>query len=183
MHVPQPDAAAARARRQHDAGRPPPGAQRRHDRRGHAAQHEHPATPGQPAHRDRPRRPRPGGGTPPPEGLPGPEERLAEGRRQAPLARGSDPRLATVFAGSTEALGSLRIFDPEHADRAVIAAGPPWFMTIFGRDSLITSWMVLPLDPSLALGTMRTLASLQGTKVTPATEEEPGKIQIARAHA
>jgi len=49
-------------------------------------------------------------------------------------------------------------------------------MTIFGRDSLLTSWMVLPLDPSLALGTMRTLASLQGTTVTPATEEEPGKI-------
>jgi glycogen debranching enzyme len=36
--------------------------------------------------------------------------------------------------------------------------------------------MLLPLDASLALGTMRTLASLQGTKVTPATEEEPGKI-------
>ena len=85
-------------------------------------------------------------------------------------------RMAAVFAASTEDLGSLRIFDPDHADRAVIAAGAPWFMTIFGRDSLLTSWMVLPLDPSLALGTMRTLASLQGTKVTPATEEEPGKI-------
>jgi glycogen debranching enzyme len=106
----------------------------------------------------------------------GPEQRLAEWRRQTPLVRASDPRLATVFAASTEDLGSLRIFDPEHADRAVIAAGAPWFMTIFGRDSLITSWMVLPLDPSLALGTMRTLASLQGTKLTPATEEEPGKI-------
>ncbi len=106
----------------------------------------------------------------------GPEERLADWRRQSPLVRASDPRLASVFAASTEDLGSLRIFDPEHADRMVIAAGAPWFMTIFGRDSLLTSWMVLPLDPSLALGTMRTLASLQGTKVTPATEEEPGKI-------
>ncbi len=106
----------------------------------------------------------------------GPQERLADWRQQSPLVRASDPRLATVFAASTEDLGSLRIFDPEHADRMVIAAGAPWFMTIFGRDSLLTSWMVLPLDPSLALGTMRTLASLQGTKVTPATEEEPGKI-------
>jgi glycogen debranching enzyme len=106
----------------------------------------------------------------------GPEQRLADWRRQTPLVRASDARLAAVFAASTEDLGSLRIFDPEHEDRAVIAAGAPWFMTIFGRDSLITSWMVLPLDPSLALGTMRTLASLQGTKVNPATEEEPGKI-------
>ncbi len=106
----------------------------------------------------------------------GPAERLADWRSQTPLVLASDLRLATVFAASTEDLGSLRIFDPEHADRMVIAAGAPWFMTIFGRDSLLTSWMVLPLDPSLALGTMRTLASLQGTKVTPATEEEPGKI-------
>ncbi len=106
----------------------------------------------------------------------GPEQRLADWRRQSPLVKASDPRLAAVFAASTEDLGSLRIFDPEHADRAVIAAGAPWFMTIFGRDSLLTSWMILPLDPSLALGTLRTLASLQGTKCDPTTEEEPGKI-------
>jgi glycogen debranching enzyme len=118
----------------------------------------------------------PDGKRPTGAGSAGPEQRLAEWRRQTPLVRASDPRLATVFAASTEDLGSLRIFDPEHADRAVIAAGAPWFMTIFGRDSLITSWMVLPLDPSLALGTMRTLASLQGTTVSPSTEEEPGKI-------
>jgi glycogen debranching enzyme len=106
----------------------------------------------------------------------GAEQRLADWRRQSPLVKASDERLAAVFAASTEDLGSLRIFDPEHADRAVIAAGAPWFMTIFGRDSLLTSWMVLPLDPSLALGTLRTLASLQGAKVDPQTEEQPGKI-------
>jgi glycogen debranching enzyme len=106
----------------------------------------------------------------------GPEQRLEDWRRQSPLVKVSDPRLAAVFAASTEDLGSLRIFDPEHADRAVIAAGAPWFMTIFGRDSLVTSWMVLPLDPALALGTLRTLASLQGSRVDPQTEEQPGKI-------
>jgi glycogen debranching enzyme len=106
----------------------------------------------------------------------GPEQRLADWRRQSPLVKASDIRLAAVFAASTEDLGSLRIFDPEHADRAVIAAGAPWFMTVFGRDSLLTSWMILPLDPSLALGTLRTLASLQGSRTDPATEEEPGKI-------
>ena len=106
----------------------------------------------------------------------GAEQRLADWRRQSPLVRASDPRLAALFAASTEDLGSLRIFDPEHADRAVVAAGAPWFMTIFGRDSLVTSWMILPLDPSLALGTLRTLAGLQGTEVNPQTEEEPGKI-------
>jgi len=106
----------------------------------------------------------------------GAEQRLADWRQQSPLVMASDERLAAVFTASTEDLGSLRIFDPEHTDRAVIAAGAPWFMTIFGRDSLLTSWMVLPLDPSLALGTLRTLASLQGTKVDEQTEEQPGKI-------
>jgi glycogen debranching enzyme len=114
----------------------------------------------------------PGGGV----GWGGAQQRMDDWRRQTPLVRASDARLAAVFAASTEDLGSLRIFDPEHAERAVIAAGAPWFMTIFGRDSLLTSWMVLPLDPSLALGTLRTLAALQGTKVDPPTEEQPGKI-------
>ena len=77
----------------------------------------------------------------------GPAERLADWRRQTPLVLASDQRLATVFAASTEDLGSLRIFDPEHADRMVIAAGAPWFMTIFGRDSLLTSWMVAAARP------------------------------------
>ena len=49
-------------------------------------------------------------------------------------------------------------------------------MTLFGRDSLLTSWMALPLDPTLALGTLQTLAALQGTQVDPRTEEEPGRI-------
>jgi glycogen debranching enzyme len=57
-----------------------------------------------------------------------------------------------------------------------VAAGVPWFMTLFGRDSLLTSWMLLPVDPSVALGTLQTLAQLQGHKVDPLTEEEPGRI-------
>jgi glycogen debranching enzyme len=49
-------------------------------------------------------------------------------------------------------------------------------MTIFGRDSLITSWMAMLVDPDLALGTLQTLARFQGDKVDAITEEEPGRI-------
>ncbi|GAA1423732.1 glycogen debranching N-terminal domain-containing protein [Agrococcus citreus] len=56
------------------------------------------------------------------------------------------------------------------------AAGAPWFMTLFGRDSLITARLLLPLSLELAEGTLRTLAARQGTAVDPATAEEPGKI-------
>ena len=77
---------------------------------------------------------------------------------------------------SYDDLGSLRIEDPHHPARVVVAAGAPWFMTLFGRDSLWASLMSLPVDPSLALGTLQTLAERQGTGVDPISEEEPGKI-------
>jgi len=111
-----------------------------------------------------------------------PGRRLAEWRRRSPLLLTSDERVAATFATSTEDVGSLRIFGRgsnahgEQEEQAVIAAGAPWFMTLFGRDSLITSWMLLPLDLSLALNTLRTLASLQGERENPLTEEQPGRI-------
>ena len=57
-----------------------------------------------------------------------------------------------------------------------IAAGSPWYLTLFGRDSIWAARMALPLGTELAGGTLRTLACLQGTRVDPATDEEPGKI-------
>jgi glycogen debranching enzyme len=77
---------------------------------------------------------------------------------------------------SVESLGALRIFHPADPERTVVTAGAPWFMTLFGRDALLTGWMMLPVDPLLALGTLRTLAELQGRRVDPLSEEEPGKI-------
>ena len=77
---------------------------------------------------------------------------------------------------STQDLAALRLFDPEFPDRTVVAAGAPWFMTLFGRDSLLTSWMAMLVDPDLALGTLQTLARYQGHAVNPVTEEEPGRI-------
>lgn len=77
---------------------------------------------------------------------------------------------------SYDDLGALRIEDPAHPERIVVAAGAPWFMTLFGRDSLWASEMAMPVDPSLALGTLQTLADRQGSVVDPVSEEEPGKI-------
>ena len=58
----------------------------------------------------------------------------------------------------------------------MLAAGAPWFMTVFGRDSLITSWMALLVDPDLALGVLQTLARFQGKNIDPRSEEQPGRI-------
>lgn len=103
-------------------------------------------------------------------------QRLTEWRGRSPMLRTGDADLAALLQRSVEDLGSLRIYDPEHPGRPVIAAGAPWFMALFGRDALITSWMLLPLDRSVALGTLRTLADHQGVVRDPRTEEQPGRI-------
>ncbi len=61
-------------------------------------------------------------------------------------------------------------------DDRYLGAGPPWYLTLFGRDSLISSGMLIPVDPELAAGTLRALAAWQGTKVDPESAEQPGKI-------
>ncbi len=55
-------------------------------------------------------------------------------------------------------------------------AGVPWYATVFGRDSLLTAYQVLPVAPSMATGTLGYLAARQGTASDPHTEEEPGKM-------
>jgi glycogen debranching enzyme len=105
-----------------------------------------------------------------------PAKRLRKWRRRGPQVRTPNRNLAEVISRSVEDLGALRIFDPEHPRWPVVAAGAPWFMALFGRDSLLTAWMLLPWDPALALGTLRTLAAWQGGDFDPAAEEEPGKI-------
>lgn len=105
-----------------------------------------------------------------------PEQRFVEWHAETPDASIADQGMEQVIRRSQKDLGALRIFNSEHPDRAVVAAGAPWFMALFGRDSLLTSLMALPVDPSLALGTLTTLADHQGRKVNPRTEEQPGRI-------
>ncbi len=94
-----------------------------------------------------------------------------------PILQMGNHSIERTLRRSYDDLGALRIEDPAHPERVVVAAGaPPWFMTLFGRDSLWASEMAMPVDPSLALGTLQTLAERQGTAVDPVTEEEPGKI-------
>jgi glycogen debranching enzyme len=105
-----------------------------------------------------------------------PARRINTWRTQLPTVHTDHPALAQALARSASDLGALRIFDPDHPETPILAAGAPWFMTVFGRDSLLTSWMTLIADADLAHGVLRTLARFQGTDVDPTTEEEPGKI-------
>jgi len=105
-----------------------------------------------------------------------PFRRLTSWRARLPEVSTANPAFDSVIARSGEDLGSLRIFDPDHPHLPILAAGAPWYMTVFGRDSLLTGWMTLLADPSLAKGVLELLAQLQGNQVCEETEEEPGKI-------
>jgi glycogen debranching enzyme len=105
-----------------------------------------------------------------------PAERMEKWRRDVPVVTTDDDGLRVAVHRSVDDLGALRIFDPDYPERTVVAAGAPWFMTLFGRDSLITSWMALLVDPDLALGVLQTLARFQGTDVDARNDEEPGRI-------
>ena len=88
----------------------------------------------------------------------------------------TDQRLQRLADRAFSDLNSLRIADRSLPDAVFLAAGAPWFYTMFGRDSLIAARMLLPVDRSLAEGTLRALAARQGTKVDAETAEQPGKI-------
>jgi glycogen debranching enzyme len=63
-----------------------------------------------------------------------------------------------------------------NGDQHIVAAGIPWFATMFGRDSLIAAYQSLLLNPRLAGETLRVLARYQGKQFNDWLDEEPGKI-------
>ncbi len=102
--------------------------------------------------------------------------KLENWQKNLPTITSDNAQLNSAVATSITDIASLRIYDSDNHDEAVIAAGVPWFMTLFGRDSLITAWMTMVIDPSLAANVLRRLARLQGTKIDAETDEAPGKI-------
>ncbi|MER7164843.1 glycogen debranching N-terminal domain-containing protein [Micromonospora sp. NPDC000207] len=83
--------------------------------------------------------------------------------------------LAGAYRRSLNDLAALRYQSITIGVR-LIAAGLPWFMTLFGRDSIFTSLQILPFLPDLVPPTITILAGLQGTRIDDFRDEEPGKI-------
>ena len=104
-------------------------------------------------------------------------------RRPPPATPSARARPPTCPRSTTSRWPGLRAARAGRPRRAaclpalgVPAAGAPWFLTLFGRDSLLTSLFALPYRPELAEGTLRALAALQGSRSTRPRVEEPGKI-------
>jgi hypothetical protein len=97
-----------------------------------------------------------------------------------PPRTGPAGALGLLLDNSLDEVGGLRLATRQLPDAPFVAAGAPWYFTLFGRDSLWAARLMLPLDSGtdngLASGTLRALAAFQGTRTDPAAAEEPGKI-------
>ncbi len=100
----------------------------------------------------------------------------AEPEWSVPTVEADDKRLAPLVRRSLEDLAGLRMSAEFTPGETFLAAGAPWFFTLFGRDSLWAARMLLPLGTDLARGTLRTLAARQGTVTDTETAEQPGKM-------
>ena len=96
---------------------------------------------------------------------------------QATALTSTNEDVYRLFRQSVEDMGALRLYDHDFAhDIWLPAAGVPWFVTIFGRDSLIVSLQNMLVNPTFARGTLKKLAELQATTHDDWRDAEPGKI-------
>ena len=106
-----------------------------------------------------------------------PDDAVAQWHNQRPQLIEGPALLRQVSEKSAADLLALRVqvrIGDQHAQ--LPAAGLPWFLTLFGRDTLITAYQTVCFGPDLALGALLTLAKFQGAKRDDFTDEEPGRI-------
>ena len=84
--------------------------------------------------------------------------------------------LTATYRRSLVDLAALRFSPPVAGGKSLPAAGLPWFMTMFGRDSIFTSLQSLPFTPELAATTLRVLGDWQGSRRDDFRDEDPGRI-------
>jgi len=93
-----------------------------------------------------------------------------------PSVHADDRRLGVWLQASLADLDGLRMVTTAQPHDVFVAAGAPWYLTLFGRDSIWAARMVLPLGTGLAAGTLRALAARQGTIHDGPSQQQPGKI-------
>jgi glycogen debranching enzyme len=96
--------------------------------------------------------------------------------KDAPRIESDSDSLKQTYRRSLVDLAALRFSPLSMRGSSLPAAGLPWFMTLFGRDSILTSLQALPFAPELAATTLRTLGERQGSRRDDFRDEDPGRI-------
>jgi glycogen debranching enzyme len=94
----------------------------------------------------------------------------------APRLECDSASLKVTYRRSLVDLAALRFEAPVLPGHSLPAAGLPWFMTMFGRDSILTSLQALPFASELAATTLRALGARQGSRLDDFRDEDPGRI-------
>ena len=101
---------------------------------------------------------------------------LAKWLEAAPRLECDSDELKVTYRRSLVDMAALRFSTRTLPGRALPAAGLPWFMTMFGRDSIFTSLQALPFTPELAWTTLKALGERQGSRIDDFRDEDPGRI-------
>ena len=97
--------------------------------------------------------------------------------QQATQITTAQEEIYRLYQRSLEDMGALRLYDHDLApDVWIPAAGVPWFVSIFGRDSLIVSLQNMIVHHKFALGALKKLGDLQATTIDDWRDAQPGKI-------
>jgi glycogen debranching enzyme len=107
------------------------------------------------------------------------ESKLPGGRPSLPDVSIETPNFTVqrTWEQAVRDLDALRLEDPTFERGVVIpAAGVPWFVTLFGRDTLVVSMQAISGYPEFAAGALRRLGAMQATGDDPERDMEPGKI-------
>jgi glycogen debranching enzyme len=104
------------------------------------------------------------------------QQSLERWLEQAPRLESDWDSLKRTYRRSLVDLAALRFSPLIAGGRSLPAAGLPWFMAMFGRDSILTSLQAMPFEPELAATTLRALGDWQGVGVDDFRDEDPGRI-------
>ena len=102
---------------------------------------------------------------------------LDEWLDDAPNLESDDSALERTYRQSLLDLAALRVRPDDVTIKwAMPGGGLPWFMTVFGRDSLTTAYQAIPFHQELAQATLEALAEMQATEWDNWRDAEPGKM-------
>ena len=103
---------------------------------------------------------------------------ISSGPKRALSERGAQVETSNPLFNEivTRSFLDLHMLTMRQQDQIFFAAGVPWYVALFGRDSLVTSIEMAAFEPEIGANTLRVLARHQGTRVDDWRDEQPGKI-------
>ncbi|MDQ8726678.1 glycogen debranching N-terminal domain-containing protein [Bradyrhizobium sp. LHD-71] len=103
-------------------------------------------------------------------------QRLARWRQAVPRITTGNEEFYRLYRQAIEDMAALRLPTDRTDEQFVVAAGVPWFVALFGRDSLIASLQTAPVYSGFACAALDVLGALQATERDDYRDAEPGKI-------